>query len=61
MPRLSRREMQARRQLKKQKKCTHPPPPPQELAGVGAKPSPRPSTDEHGATAPLKEGNGHGT
>jgi hypothetical protein len=56
MPRLSRRELQARRQLKKQK----PTPPPQELAGVGVKPNPRPSTDEHGAAAPLKEDDGHG-
>lgn len=54
MPRLTRRELQARRQLKKQKRTETPPP--QELAPVGAQPSPTPSSGLRGEAKELGEG-----
>lgn len=53
MARMTRREMQAKRRLKGDKR-TEPPPRPQEPVEVGASPKPRPGTHQGGAERPLE-------
>ncbi len=57
MARLTRREMQARKKLRKQKPE---PLPPVEPVAVGARPKGQPPTDTAGVARPLRGDNGHG-